>query len=407
MNTSRQIQLLLIRFAGLGLRLVFFALFFRYSEALYGRYGIVAVSILMGTYLLGFEFYTYVQREWLKPETGVRHPFLHQLAFYLMLYPVVLPLFYLLFYYGFLDRSYLLWFYAVLVAEHLATELYRMQFVLNKPLLANLNLFFRSGFWTLPALWQLYTKGSLDIPHILQYWLLGDLLALATALWTRTGAGHSSPERRSWDPAWIRKGLKASFPFFLAVVHYKAVEFSDRYIIDWFRNDVELGVYTFFANMSLLVNTVVYTAVVSVMYPEVTRSLLNPDGRTAEIFRRFRRQILRWTLVAAAVALAGMPVLLWLLGKQVRLAYYDVFVVLVAANAVYNLSLIYHYVLYAHHKDWLLSRAVIAAAVFNLVANLILVPRLGIRAAAWSTLGAMWIIYWIKKRKAAGFLAGI
>lgn len=400
----QQLLFLIIRFAGLGLRLLFFALFFRYSEALYGRYGIVAVSITLGTYLLGFEFYNYAQREWLKTHGQGLQPFKHQFLFYLLVYPVVLPLFYLLFYFGFLDRSYLLWFYAVLIAEHLSLEVYRILFVLQKPLWANINLFLRSGFWMIFPLWDIWTGRPLTIDRLLRYWFAGDLLALATVwiIWRQHRAHDKS--FNGFDKQWILKGLRTGLPFFLAVIHFKAVEFSDRYVIDWFADDVRLGVYTFFANMSQLVNTVVYTTVVSVMYPRVVESLMNRQPGARQTWTHFTAQVRKWTLITAAGALVAMPLLLYLLGKQVHLQYYDVFAVLVVANVLYNFSVPYHFALYSARKDWLLARAVIIAAAVNLGLNLLLVPRLGIRAAAWTTLLAMWIIYLVKKRAARPLL---
>ncbi len=417
MTLRRQLVLLFIRMAALGLRFVFFALFFRYSEALYGQYGLVAVSITLGTYLLGMEFYTYVQREWLRPGRELHNPFWHQLLFYAILYPLILPLFLLLFYYGFLDWQYAGWFFAVLVAEHLAMEVFRLLFLVGRPLWANVNLFLRNGLWVLPALWQMYAGGGLDIGDLLRYWFAGDLLALTTVLAARRDAWRALLPERKLQMQWIWRGWRIALPFFVAALSFKLVEFADRYVIDAFMNKVSLGVYTFFSNMAMLVNTVVYTAVISVLYPQVVKTLMNNDAgkpdseagiietdsdndnRTSVIsFLHFRHEIRKWTWGAAIAALAGMPLLLFLLGKQNRLQYFDVFAVLVAANAIYNFSMAWHFVLYARRRDRLIVNSAVMAAVLNLVLNLVAVPLWGLRGAAWATLASMGLIWWLKWR---------
>ncbi len=425
MTLRRQLMLLVIRMSALGLRFIFFALFFRYSEALYGQYGLVAVSITLGTYLLGMEFYTYVQREWLRPGREMHNPFWHQLLFYALLYPLVLPLFLLLFHYGFLDWRYAGWFFAVLVAEHLATEVFRLLFLVGRPVWANVNLFLRNGLWVLPALWQMYAGGGIDITDLLRYWFAGDLLALTTVLAAKGDALHALLPARRLQGRWIWRGWRIALPFFVAAISFKLVEFADRYVIDAFMDKVSLGVYTFFANMAMLVNTVVYTAVISVLYPQVVKGLMKAEDRADNAaendassekvntgpagtkFRHFRSEIRRWTLLAVLAALAGMPVLLYLLGKQNRLQYFDVFVVLVLANAVYNFSMAWHFVLYARHNDRLIVLSAVAAAVLNLVLNLITVPLWGLRGAAWATLLAMGLIWWLKWRRGRKFFISI
>ncbi len=397
---------LAIRFLTLGIRFLFFALFFHYSEAVYGAYSLVATTVTLGVYFLGLDFYYYANREMLKPGRSVSHVFLHQLLFYLPVYLVFLPLFYLFFHAGFLDRSYLWLFYAVLIVEHLSYELFRLLFILKKPLLANINLFFRNGFGFALALGHLYFYGHIDIKSILIYWLSGDLLSVLISV---SGIPFSL---KSWkktlgkpDFSWIKKGLAVSMPFFLATISYKIIEFSDRYMIDWFLDKKSLGVYAFFSNIALLVNTVVYTAVISLLFPGLVESLLS--GRKEEFrnkFRVFKQKIFRWSGLTAVGVILSMPALLLLLHKQEHLHKFYVFVLLVLGNWILNLSYTYHYILYGKNKDWIIFRSTALAALINIVLNLLLIPVTGLAGAALATLLAFVIIYIIKKRKALQYL---
>ncbi|NPA43558.1 MAG: polysaccharide biosynthesis protein [Chlorobi bacterium] len=380
---------LAIRFFTLAIRFVFVALFFRYSEAVYGEYGLLATTVALGVYVLGLEFYVYAQRELLKGSRSPGRIFGHQLIFYAGAYALLLPFFYLLFKWGFLDVRYLTWFYLLLVAEHLSYEVHRLLFVLEKPLAANINLFFRNGFWMIPLIWKLWRGMPVDMEEILRWWVAGDLLSLVPLAAARGRLGRGGGGLRP-DWRWIVRGIRVGLPYFAAVLSFKAVEFSDRYFIDYFYGKEMTGIYTFFGNLAILVNTVVTTTVVSLRYPSLVRAVLDGDaGKICAEISRFVRSLTRWTLWTAAALLPLLPLILRMLGKAVHLQYYHVFVLLVAANVVFNLSLIYHFLLYALHKDRVLTLAAVSGMVLNVAANLWMIPRYGLTGAALTTLAAM------------------
>ncbi len=396
---------LALRFVTLAIRFLFIALFFRYSEAEYGAYALVATAVTLGVYVLGLDFYNYANRELLKADGKISHVFFHQFLFYLPVYALFLPFFYLFFYFGFLDGRYLFWFYAVLIAEHLSFELHRILFVLKRPLAANVNLFFRNGAWMLLAMAHLWWKGGIDLRSLLIYWLIGDVLSFAAAgkAWQSVFQSRQT-FFSSVDWSWIGKGLRVSFPFFLATVSYKIIEFSDRYMIDWYWDKKQVGVYAFFSGMSVLVNTIVYTAVISLLFPTLLELLMRGDERFLPDFKRFRKKIIVWTLGSAVLVLAGMPVVLIILGKDEHLHAYSVFVVLTLANVFLNFSLIWHYVLYGFHVDRKIFIITFLAAVINVGLNVVLIPAYGIMGAALSTLVAFLTIWLLKRTSARNYL---
>jgi O-antigen/teichoic acid export membrane protein len=396
---------LVIRFVTLGLRFLFFALFFKYSEEVYGEYSLVATNVMFGVYMLGLEFYSYANREMLKPQASYGQIFKHQLLFYAGAYVIMLPLIYGFFYAGFLNKAYWWWFLPVLLVEHLSYEVYRLLFVLKKPLEANINLFFRNGFWLAGALVYMFLYGGIDIPVLLKFWLVGDLLSLTVFIPVARAYGLFTFTGISTDKTWIRKGLKVAFPFFLATLGFKIIEFSDRYFIDWYLGKKELGIYAFFGNISYLVNTVVYTVVISLLFPGIMESILSGDKVLfADRFEEFKRKISRWTWLSAAGVSLLLPVLLWILHKDEHLSLYYVFLILVAANVWLNFSLIYHFVLYGYRKDWKIFRAVAAGMAVNVGLNFIAVPVWGITGAAFTTLLAMGIIFVVKFVEARKYL---
>ncbi len=405
---SHPLFFLLIRFVTLGLRFLFVALFFKHSEALFGEFSLIATTVMLGVYLLGMDFYTYAQRELLSRKNGVSFVFLHQLLFYLLLYVLVLPAFYLVFKSGFLSKSYWILFYAVLVGEHLSFEVHRLLFVMKKPLAANVNLFFRNGFWVLPVVYFFLTKKDISLHSILIFWLLGDILSLfpLMALLTKDRIQKALAFRPDWP--WLKKGWKVSIPFFLATFAFKVIELSDRYFIDYFYDKATVGVYSFFGNISYLVNTVVFTAVISLRYPGLVESILSRDaGSFRKKFSVFKQQTIRWTILSAVGVAVFLPVILVVLNKRERLEAYPVFLLLLLSNVLLNLSLIYHYVLYGFKKDRHLLAAAFSGMLLNVGLNFIVVPGLGMLGAALTTLTAMLIVFLIKfyrsKRLTGGF----
>jgi len=391
----RPYYLLLLRLVTLGLRFLFVALFFRYSEALYGEYGLVATTVMAGVYLLGFEFYTFAQRELLRTGISAGRIFAHQLIFYGFAYLILLPLFSFFFHAGFLSETYLRHFYVLLVVEHLSFEIHRMLFVLRHPLAANINLFFRNGFWMLPVIWRLWQGSGVDISYILKWWIAGDVLSwlpLAAARRELTGRwGGGRP-----DLKWIAKGIRTGFPSFLAVLSFKIIEFSDRYLLDYFYDKAMVGIYTFFGNLSVLVHTVVATTVISLRYPSLVETVLSGDRASLLLaLGQFKRLAVRWSISAVTVLWVALPILLIALGKENRLNYYHVFILLTASQLCFNLSLVYHYILYGMQKDRLLLRIAFTAMVLNVGLNMIFIPRWGMTGAALTTWAAMvWIWAW-------------
>ncbi len=389
--------LLLLRLFTLGLRFVFVALFFRYSEALYGEFGLVATTVMLGVYLLGLDFYVYANREMLRGDRKKSHIFFNQILLHLVLYIFLLPVFYVFFQTGFLNKKYLIWFYLVLVAEHLSFEINRLLFVLKKPWAANLNLFFRNGFWTVPLIIFFWKGKDFDLNKVLIWWLAGDILSFLPVLTVvKPKVGETFSTFRP-DLKWVKKGLYVSVPFFFATLSFKAIEFSDRYFLDYFYDKTVVGIYTFFSNMSLLVNTVVYTAVISLMFPGIVENLLSDDLKGfSEKFKTFKKKTILWTLSASVLILIFLPFVLAVLNKKEHLHYYHVFVTLVLANILFNLSFVYHFVLYGKKKDAILVVSAFLGMLLNVLMNFILIPLAGMFGAAIGTLFSFGVIYMIK-----------
>ena len=398
--TFQKFILLFLRGISIGAKFIFTVLFFKLSEAQFGEYSLVATTILLLVFVLGMDFYSYANRAVLSPKNNTQKIIFNQFSLYAILYVLLIPVVYVVFRMAKFDLDYLWIFYVVLITEHLNYEFYRLLFVLKKPLQANLNLFLRNGLWVLFASWQLYFYKEIRTEQVLWYWLAGNILALLYTLSLIVGIRHKIDKQHfTWDKKWIKTGLLVSVPYILATLAYKTIEFSDRYMIDYFLDKTHVGIYSFFANMANVLNIVLFTVVISIIYPKMVSAIM--DKNTAN-FKKYYAQMKKETIYYAlgvAVFLAILlPVILMAIHKDIYLKQFYVFFLLILGNFFLNLSFVYHFVIYAHHKDWQIFKATGLAALLNVILNLMLIPIWGIAGASLATLISFAVILFVKRK---------
>ena len=402
-----KLKLLFLRGISIVAKFVFTALFFKFSEAGFGEYSLVATTILLLVFLMGMDFYSYANRAVLAPDSNPQKIIFNQFSLYAILYILLAPVVYLVFKAADFNSDYFGLFFLVLITEHLNFEFYRLLFVFKKPLAANLNLFLRNGLWVLAASIWLLVYQQIDVKTVLWFWLIGDLAALMFSLAISWSKRHKiSLQNFKWDKSWIIKGLIVSLPYILGSLAYKTIEFSDRYLIDYFMGKQAVGVYAFFANMANVLNIVIFTLVISVLYPTLVESIMHKNQSLFnKIFRQFRKEIILYSIVIGVGLLIFLPVVLYVIGKTQYVDKLYIFVLLLLANMVLNFSFLYHFIIYAHHEDWRIFRATGLAAVLNIVLNWFLIPFWGIAGAAVSTLASFGLIAVLKYFDARNMLS--
>lgn len=391
-----------IRGTSIVAKFLFTTLFFKFSEASFGEYSLVATTIFLLVFLLGMDFYSYANRAIMEPDSNPQKIIFNQFSLYLILYVILFPVVYLVFEFLDFNPAYRYLFYLVLITEHLNFEFYRLLFVFKKPLAANINLFLRNALWVLVASAYLFMYQQIDIQTVLALWFIGNLAALLFSLVISVSKRNKIDFNNfKFDKKWVLKGLYVSLPYILGSLAYKTIEFSDRYMIDYFLDKKALGVYSFFANMANVMNIVLFTLVISVLYPVLVESIMSKDlVKFQETYKRFKNEILFYSLGLGIVLSVLLPLILIYINKSQYLKEFYVFVWLLLANIVLNLSFLYHFVIYAFKKDWKIFKATAIAAVLNVVLNWILIPYWGINGAAVSTLISFLIVVVFKYQDA-------
>ena len=365
-----------------------------------GEYGLFVTTITIAIYFLGLDFYTYNTRELLHKNEDERFALIRdQFIFHSLVYALVLPLLFVVFVFDIIDYKYILLFYLVLIMEHVSQELFRLYTTLSMPIFANLLLFFRAGIWVyvLILLWMYDMKDTQNLSFVYLGWFVGSFISIVIGLVYLIKLYDTNALKRNIDWLWIKQGVKISIPFFIGTIAYKVIEFSDRYMIDYYMTKSDVGIYTFFGSIANTMQTLVFTLVIMIYYPKMIE--LYRDSETEKFeqtVKKFFVEVLTYSLVTiAGVAVLIHPILEYL-GKAEFIQSLSVLWILLGAALVLNLSFVPHYVLFAKHKDIAIRNITILGAALNIGLNILLIPSYGINGAAIATLSSFGAILMVK-----------
>lgn len=402
---QKKILALVLRGASMGSK---FLLIIGLSKVLttedYGVFSLIITTLTFLMFFLGLDFYNFSHREIIEKDHSKIQFLVNQFWFHLFCYILYIPIIYLIFGADIIPITYIFPFYLLLVFEHLGQELFRFFNLFNKPNIANLILLIRTGFWIVIILIFEYLifNNTLTITSILYYWIGGSLLAIIFAIAyiiSQKSVNLNDINFFKIDKNWIKAGIRISIPFFLGTIAYKVIEYSDRYMIDWFMGKAEVGVYSFFANFANIVNIVVNTITITLLVPNLLRAVSSEKEEEIKLkTKQFSRELYLTTLLVSLIIVGLIyPVLSWL-DKPEFSAEIRVYFVILLANILFNASLIYHYLLYAYKRDKDILMPAVYASGTNILLNVIFIPIFGLIAAALSTLVSFGLILILKRK---------
>ena len=363
-----------------------------------GEYGLFVTTITIAIYFLGLDFYTYNTREILAKEKNERLPLIRdQFIFHLLVYVIVLPLLLTVFTLGIINTEFIVYFYLILVFEHLSQELYRLYTTLQKPIFANFLLFMRTGLWVYAviALWYLNVEGTMNLLTVWYGWTVGSLISIIIGIiYLKTDYKFEDlSEAINWG--WIKNGVKVSMPFFIGTLAYKIIEFSDRYMIDYYMTKADVGVYTFFGGIANTIFTVVFTLVLMVYYPKLIEAYQTKHEYKA-VSKPFFYKTLIVSLVTSFLVVVFIHPVLDYMSKEEFINNIEILWLLILATIVLNISFVPHYILYAMKRDIIIRDITLIGAAINIALNLVLIKEYGLVGAAISTIAAFIFIAGMK-----------
>ncbi len=167
-------------------------------------------------------------------------------------------------------------------------------------------------------------------------------------------------------------------------------------MIQHYYSETQVGIYGWFVGMGNMVEIFVQSAILIVFAPKLVEAF----SRDKLEFKRLHKEMSIQNIVASigfgiAIIIALYP-LVKFLDKAELVENYNLIYLLVGAKVVFNISMIYHYILYVAHKDRLIIFSSVIAAIANVVLNLILIPIYGIYGAAIATFVSFSTIFVLK-----------
>ena len=180
----------------------------------------------------------------------------------------------------------------------------------------------------------------------------------------------------------IGRGLAFAVPIIPATISYLVIDMVDRIMLETHVALDRLGLYSVAYTLGFGM-TVVIQGGYRAFEPELFQHYTRPDFPA--IYDRIKRTFMFVVLVAGtALALFSPEVIALMTAPKFHEADTIVPIVVLAA-CLRAVGILYSVMLVAYKKTTVNTAIVIVAATVNILANLVLIPSLGIIGAAWST----------------------
>lgn len=248
------------------------------------------------------------------------------------------------------------------------------------------------------ALWR--DETSLVLAQVFSVGLLLPLL--------RRDAG--APSYRVLAAQWRRyqPGLRRLASYGLPMVGWylaaMLLDMGDRYIIQFFRGSQEVGIYSASYGLVYGAAGLLTAPILLAAHPFLMRAWGQGGGPEAS---RWLGTIAEWFAIMGMVLTAGLWVLArdvgrFLLGAEFRQGFV-IMPIILGGLVAWQLGMYTHKPLEFREKTRLMLAAGLCAAGANIALNVLLVPRFGYLAAAWTTL-ACYVLYaattyWLGRRE--------
>ena len=389
-------------FRGLTLASKFLFIIFigKYSidESNLGIFGLISTSVALLVYVIGFDFYVFNTREILKTQTNRISKIKNQLFFHLLAYLIIIPIsFFLIFKFGFISIEYVWLLLVLLISEHLGQELYRLFTTLEKSIIANIMLFFRSGAWVWCVLVDYFVLNNpINIKRYIIFWTLFSWVSFVVfgVLLVRF-MGIKTIKYSPPDWKWINEGIKTASVFFVGSLSFQVIQFSDRFMIDYFYDKKLVGVYTAYAQFTNAIDVFTFSAITMAAYPKLVKSFVNRK-KYDEIKTQFSKHLVLVSISMILIVCFLGPVIFKYLDKPAIFREINTFYTLLGGVLFLILSNIYHYDLYVKKKDGIILKTAFIGMIINVSLNIVLIPRWSVFGAAIATLFSFFTIFILK-----------
>jgi len=364
----------------------------------YGVYGILNSSLMIGIYIVGFDLYVFVSRE--LPRSGIetqKQLILNQFVLYVLAYLIFVPILSMFLSGGFLPKNIILLFSLLLILEHITQEYVRIFFALRYVILANIVIFFRRVFWIVAfILASFFNRDLLTIKHLLLFWIFNHIVILVISNFFWLKIKILPIKRLRPDLILMRRMITTSLVFLGASISLQIMTYSNIYFLKCYYSAVEVGVFSFFANILVFIDILIQTTLISIFLPKIIELKHSQSGEYRLFLNRMCKAIIVLVGVAAIVLGILIKPLLILVGKDVFLNNLSIFYILLLGYIFFGLSNVGHYILYVNNSEKFIFYSSFICCIINLGLNYSLIPQYGIKGASLSLVVSMLMLLLLK-----------
>ncbi|MBA7641425.1 hypothetical protein ES703_49103 [subsurface metagenome] len=231
----------------------------------------------------------------------------------------------------------------------------------------------------------LVTTFRSGVSGLLWGWVLGMSIVFPFT-WKKAMEGVSSSLKGISFPLTFEM-VKYSFPLVAGNLAAWTLSLSDRYILEFFRGSSEVGIYS--ASYGICEKAIMLPATLFMLasWP-IAMNTWEKEGEKKS--QEFVSQLTRYYLIIGLPAMVGLSVLAKpLVEILIRQEYYEGYraIPLVTSGVfLFGLQQRFQAGPIFHKRTYLIMLSIVAAGLFNLGFNLLLIPQYGYMAAAFTTL---------------------
>ena len=371
-----------------------------FSEDKFGEYSLIGSIITVLIYIVGLDFYNFSIRNILKGDRNknirinkVFSTFILYLIIYVVLFLILYPIFHTISY----VKPYILLIIFLGFTEHLSQEIYRLQIAFKKVLLANSLFFFRTISWVLVLLYKIWFNEPITLQFLLQIWLIANVLVILIVGLYEFNSNYKDLIKSKFDKNWVKKGLKIAMVFFAGTISLKMIEYSSRFILDFFVEKELTGVFIFYANIATLVTVYINTIVISFEMPTLIETTNAKNIKTnLKAFEKLLKQHI--VVVIVGILLVIKPILMWQ-NKPLFEVYLPILFLMLVGVGMMNYSFKEHLHLYILHKDKILLKILVLTNIISLFLTIGLTALFGIYGTAVSFLISGVVLFYFRKKE--------
>ncbi|HAS1239160.1 lipopolysaccharide biosynthesis protein [Enterobacter cloacae] len=375
----------LFRVAGLGGKFLLILILARTMTAsVVGAFGLVTATISVCLYFVGLDFYVYTTREILSAEQkkSTGNIIYNQVLFFFFTYLILMMLWPYITHYSQIS-AYATIALALVISEHLSQEIYRFLIALKKNRFANFCLFLRSGAWCYVIIPIIFLK-KISLYEIFYTWFAFSLISVLLGLLFLKYSGSLDVLSFKPDFKWITNGVGICALFFIGTISIRAINYFDKIIAVHFLDLNIIGAYVFYAGIGSAIQSVIDVLIMTRYYPDVVKFVQRNDEKNIKkSMKEFQINNWKANIILYSLGSVFCYIVALFTEKEIYTSFFFVFIFIAVANIITNLSMPYHYWIYAKKYDlFLIVTNVLALIAFVLISYglLTFIPALGVSA---------------------------